>query len=123
MLISPEPHGVELAIASSLTEMFAPDLMSRRLACLERHYPEIPSWAYDYFRNRPPQAKRDCGEAWSIVVRGCATPKAQREAVKALEFKCSVLWSMLDAILEVCGKPKGKARNGASSRSGKAGPS
>ena len=98
----------ELAVASSLTEMFAPDLMNRRLASLEEHYPEIPSWAYDYFRNRPPQARRDCGEAWAIVFRHCATPKAQREAVRALEFKCSVLWSMLDAILEACEKMKTK---------------
>jgi len=26
------------------------------------------------------------------------TPELQREAVRALEFKCDVLWSMLDAI-------------------------
>ena len=92
----------ELAVASSLTEMFAPDLMVRRLAALEKQYPDVPTWAYDYFRNRPPQARRDCGEAWSLVVRHCATPELQREAVSALKFECGVLWKMLDAILDAC---------------------
>jgi pyrroloquinoline-quinone synthase len=93
----------ELAVASSLTEMFAPDLMTRRLASMEKHYPAIPSWSYDYFRNRPPQAKRDQGEAWALVARHCDTPELQREAVTALEFKCGVLWKMLDAIMAACG--------------------
>jgi pyrroloquinoline-quinone synthase len=94
----------ELAVASSLTEMFAPDLMTRRLAGLEQNYPGIPSWSYDYFRNRPPQARRDCGEAWALVVKHCATPQLQRQAVDALKFKCRVLWSLLDSILAACRK-------------------
>lgn len=100
----------ELAVASSLTEMFAPDLMIRRLAALEKNYRQIPTWAYDYFRNRPPQARRDCGEAWSLVVKHCDTAKAQREAVKALQFKCGVLWRMLDAIMADCDKRKATKR-------------
>jgi pyrroloquinoline-quinone synthase len=28
----------------------------------------------------------------------CNTPELQREAVRALEFKCDVLWSVLDSI-------------------------
>ena len=89
----------ELAVASSLTEMFAPDLMNRRLASLERHYPSIPSWSYDYFRNRPPLARRDQKEAWALTARSCTTPKLQRQAVAALKFKCDLLWAMLDAIM------------------------
>jgi len=89
----------ELAVASSLTEMFAPDLMKRRLASLEMHYPSIPSWSYDYFRNRPPLARRDQKEAWTLTVRSCATPELQRQAVAALRFKCQLLWDMLDAIM------------------------
>ncbi len=89
----------ELAVASSLTEMFAPDLMNRRLASLERHYPMIPSWSYDYFRNRPPLARRDQKEAWALTARNCTTPKLQRHAVAALRFKCDLLWKMLDAIM------------------------
>jgi pyrroloquinoline-quinone synthase len=33
----------------------------------------------------------------------CNTPELQREAVHALEFKCDVLWSMLDAIHQAYG--------------------
>jgi pyrroloquinoline-quinone synthase len=95
----------EMGVASSLTEMFAPDLMVRRLAALEKQYPAIPSWAYDYFRNRPPQARRDCGEAWTILVARCTTPELQREAVAALQFKCEVLWKMQDAILAASPDP------------------
>jgi pyrroloquinoline-quinone synthase len=88
----------ELAVASSLTEMFAPDLMIRRLAGLERHYPSIPAWSYDYFRNRPPLARRDQKEAWALTAQSCTTPGLQRQAVAALRFKCDLLWRMLDAI-------------------------
>ena len=100
----------EMGVASSLTEMFAPDLIVRRLAALEKLYPAIPSWAYDYFRNRPPQARRDCGEAWAILVPQCRTPELQREAVAALQFKCEVLWKMQDAILAACQQPGGPPR-------------
>jgi pyrroloquinoline-quinone synthase len=31
-----------VAIASSLTEMFAPDLMAQRLAAFQKHYPWVP---------------------------------------------------------------------------------
>jgi pyrroloquinoline-quinone synthase len=89
----------ELAVASSLTEMFAPDLMIRRLASLEEHYPSIPAWAYDYFRNRPPLARRDQQEAWALTAQSCTTPELQRKAVLALRFKCKLLWEMLDAIM------------------------
>ena len=89
----------ELAVASSLTEMFAPDLMNHRLACLEKYYPAIPAWSYDYFRNRPPLAKRDQQEAWSLTARSCTSPELQRKAVAALRFKCQLLWNMLDAIM------------------------
>ena len=87
-----------IAIASSLTELFAPDLMKVRLAAFEKFYPWIDSDGLDYFRRRTAQAKRDSDEALSITLEYCNTPELQREAVRALEFKCDVLWSILDAI-------------------------
>jgi len=90
----------ELAVASSLTEMFAPDLMNRRLASLEKHYPAIPAWSYDYFRNRPPLARRDQKEAWALTAQNCTTPELQSQAIAALRFKCELLWKMLDAIMD-----------------------
>jgi pyrroloquinoline-quinone synthase len=87
-----------IAIASSLTELFAPDLMTARLAAFEKFYSWIDARGLDYFRRRVTQARRDSDEALAITLEYCITPELQREAVRALEFKCDVLWSMLDAI-------------------------
>jgi pyrroloquinoline-quinone synthase len=87
-----------IAIASSLTELFAPDLMKTRLAAFEKFYPWIDPRGLDYFRRRTTQAQRDSDEALAITLKYCNTPELQREAVRALEFKCDVLWSILDAI-------------------------
>ena len=87
-----------VAIASSLTELFAPDLMKRRLAAFEKFYSWIDPRGLDYFRRRVTQAQRDSNEALAITLEYCNTPELQREAVRALEFKCDVLWSILDAI-------------------------
>jgi pyrroloquinoline-quinone synthase len=87
-----------VAIASSLTELFAPDLMKRRLAAFEKFYSWIDPRGLDYFRRRTIQARYDSNEALAITLEYCNTPELQREAVRALEFKCDVLWSILDAI-------------------------
>jgi pyrroloquinoline-quinone synthase len=86
------------AIASSLTELFAPDLMAERLAAFERYYPWIDPRGLAYFRARLTQAPRDCEHALQVVTEYCRTPDEQEGAVAALSFKCDVLWSMLDAI-------------------------
>ncbi len=87
-----------VAVASSLTELFAPDLMARRLAAFREHYRWVPDWAFDYFQSRVTQARIDSEEALALTLRWCDTPELQRAAVDALRFKCDVLWSMLDAI-------------------------
>ena len=86
------------AVASSLTELFAPDLMAERLAAFEQHYPWIDRQALAYFRARLSQAPRDSEHALEVVTRYCLTPEQQAAAVAALSFKCDVLWSMLDAV-------------------------
>ena len=86
------------AVASSLTELFAPDLMAQRLAAFERYYPWIDSGGLAYFRARLTQAPRDGEHALEVVTERCRTPDEQARAVAALSFKCDVLWSMLDAI-------------------------
>jgi pyrroloquinoline-quinone synthase len=92
-----------IAIASSLTELFAPDLMTARLAAFEKFYRWIDPRGLDYFRRRVTQARRDSDDALAITLEYCNTPELQREAVRALEFKCDVLWSLLDAIHHVYG--------------------
>jgi pyrroloquinoline-quinone synthase len=86
------------AVASSLTELFAPDLMAERLAAFERHYSWIDPQGLGYFRARLTQAPRDSEHALEVVTEHCRTPDQQAAAVAALSFKCDVLWSVLDAI-------------------------
>ncbi len=87
-----------IAVASSLTELFAPMHMKIRVEGMEKHYSWIPVWGYDYFRGRITQAAVDSGEALLLTVKYCDTPELQRRAVAALEFKCDVLWCLLDAV-------------------------
>ena len=86
------------AVASSLTELFAPDLMAERITAFERYYPWIDRAGLAYFRARLTQAPRDCEHALHVVTERCRRPDEQAAAVAALSFKCDVLWSMLDAI-------------------------
>lgn len=86
------------AVASSLTELFAPDLMAERLAAFERFYTWIEPEGFAYFRSRLTQAPRDSEHALEVVREHCRTPDEQVRAVEALSFKNDVLWSMLDAI-------------------------
>jgi pyrroloquinoline-quinone synthase len=86
------------AVASSLTELFAPDLMAERLAAFERYYPWIDAGGLAYFRARLDQAPRDCEHALEVVTAHCLTAESQALALDALSFKCDVLWSMMDAI-------------------------
>jgi pyrroloquinoline-quinone synthase len=86
------------AVASSLTELFAPDLMSERLTAFERRYPWIDRDGLVYFRARLEQAPRDSEHALEVVTRHCSSNEQRTRAVAALSFKCDVLWSMMDAI-------------------------
>src|SRR6516165_9106280 len=76
-----------IAIASSLTELFAPDLMATRLAAFEKFYSWIDPHGLDYFRRRTTQARQDSEQALAITVEYCNTSELQRDAVCALEFK------------------------------------
>lgn len=86
------------AVAASLTELFAPDLMQERIAAFESHYNWVAPAGLTYLKTRLTQAPRDAIYALDLVTRYCQTRKQQQRAIAALEFKCDVLWSMLDAI-------------------------
>jgi pyrroloquinoline-quinone synthase len=86
------------AVASSLTEFFAPDLMSRRIAAWEAHYPWIDQGTLDYFRSRVTRARADSHEAIDFVTARATTRAEQEACVAALITKCDILWAMLDAI-------------------------
>jgi pyrroloquinoline-quinone synthase len=51
-----------------------------------------------YFSQRPPLAERDSRFALDYVKQHARTAEAQQQVLAALEFKCDVLWAMLDAL-------------------------
>src|SRR5258708_32120533 len=67
-------------VASSLTELFAPDLMTKRLAAFEQHYTWIDPEALAYFRSRPPLATRDSDHGLALVHAWCGTREEQERA-------------------------------------------
>jgi pyrroloquinoline-quinone synthase len=86
------------AVAATLTELFAPDLMKERIAAFERYYPWVDGAGLAYFRSRLTQAPRDASHALELVKEHCPSRPQQERAIAALAFKCDVLWSVLDAI-------------------------
>jgi pyrroloquinoline-quinone synthase len=86
------------AVASSLTELFAPDLMRKRIAAFPTHYPWVDTAALEYFRSRLVQAPRDSQQGLSLVLTHCTDVERQRKAFEALAFKLELLWVMIDTI-------------------------
>ena len=86
------------AIASSLTELFSPAIISERMDGMLAHYDFVTRDTLTYFERRPPEAARDSDFALDYVKRYARTPDAQAAVLAALEFKCDVLWAMLDAL-------------------------
>jgi len=87
-----------VAVASSLTEAFAPDLMVRRIAAWEEHYPWVDPAGLAYFRARVPRARADSEEAIAFVTQHATTPELQDACVAALVRKTEVLWHLLDCV-------------------------
>jgi coenzyme PQQ biosynthesis protein C len=86
------------AVASSLTEMFSPGIISERMAGMLANYPFVTRETLSYFDKRPPQAQRDADFALNYVKQNAKRPEQQQAVLAALEFKCGVLWAMLDAL-------------------------
>ena len=86
------------AVASSLTEFFAPDLMSRRILAWQEHYPWVDADMLAYFRSRVPRARFDSEEAISFVVANATTFELQERCVAALIRKTEILWHLLDCV-------------------------
>jgi pyrroloquinoline-quinone synthase len=84
------------AVASSLTELFAPSLMAHRLEAWKRHYPWVRSESLEYFELRISRATLDSSQAVEFVVQHASTYALQERCVRALIKKADILWSMLD---------------------------
>lgn len=101
-------EGADLlvAVAASLTELFASDIMATRIAAFEKHYPWVDPEALGYFRNRTRQAPRDAAFGLRFVQEQARTRSDQERCVAAVERKCEILWSLLDAVEAAHRRPR-----------------
>jgi coenzyme PQQ biosynthesis protein C len=86
------------AVASSLTELFAPNIIANRVAGMLKNYDFVDAQTLSYFNARLTQAPRDADFALDYVKREARTPEQQQAVLAALSFKCDVLWAQLDAL-------------------------
>ena len=86
------------AVASSLTEMFSPDIIAERVAGMLSHYPFVSPDTLVYFNARLTQAPRDADFALNYVKTHARNFEEQNAVLAALRFKCDVLWAQLDAL-------------------------
>ena len=86
------------AMASSLTELFAPGIIRDRVAGMLVNYDFVDEETLGYFRPRLDQAPRDADFALAWVSERATTPALRRAVCDALLFKCDLLWAQLDAL-------------------------
>ncbi|KAA2213639.1 pyrroloquinoline-quinone synthase PqqC [Pseudoroseomonas oryzae] len=86
------------AVASSLTEMFSPNIISERVSGMLRNYDFVNEATLAYFTPRLTQAPQDVAFALDYVKREARTRAGQEQVLAALRFKCDLLWAQLDAL-------------------------
>jgi pyrroloquinoline-quinone synthase len=87
-----------VAVASSLTELFAPSIHRERIAGMLENYDFIDDEVMAYFKRRLTQAPTDADFALNYVRANAHSLTEQEACVAAVRFKCDVLWSQLDAL-------------------------
>lgn len=86
------------AVASSLTELFAPKIIAERVEGMLAGYDFVSRETLSYFGARLTQAPRDADFALRYCIETAKTRDQQNACIAALTFKCNVLWAMLDAL-------------------------
>jgi coenzyme PQQ biosynthesis protein C len=87
-----------IAVASSLTELFAPKIHKERISGMLENYNFIDDKVMAYFKRRLTQAPRDADFALQYVLKNAKTREEQEACIEAVRFKCNVLWVQLDAL-------------------------
>jgi len=87
-----------VAVASSLTELFAPSIHRERIAGMLENYSFVNEEVMAYFKRRLSQAPRDADFALEYVKQNAQTRSEQEACVAAVRFKCNTLWVQLDAL-------------------------
>jgi len=88
------------AVASSLTELFAPHIHQQRITTWPEQYPWVDTAGLLYFKNRLTQARRDVAHGLKFTLEYFSQTRAlQERALEILQFKLNVLWALADAIM------------------------
>ncbi len=88
------------AVASSLTELFAPHIHQQRIETWPQQYPWVKPEGLHYFKNRLSQARRDVEHGLRFTLAYFSQSRAlQERALQILQFKLDVLWALADAIM------------------------
>jgi pyrroloquinoline-quinone synthase len=86
------------AIASSLTELFAPSIHEERIAGLLKHYDFANERTLAYFQRRLKEAPEDVAFTLKWVLERADTRERQQAVLDAVTFKTDLLWAQLDAL-------------------------
>ncbi len=86
------------AVASSLTELFAPKIHEERIAGLLAHYDFANERTMAYFKRRLKEAPEDVKFGLAYVTREARTRDQQEAVLDAVRFKTGMLWAQLDAL-------------------------
>ena len=93
------------AVASSLTELFAPDIHRQRIASMLEHYDFADETTLSYFRKRLEETPKDVAFGLAYVLGEARTAEQQQGVIDALIFKTDVLWAQLDALYHAYVEP------------------
>ncbi len=75
------------AIASSLTELFSPEIIGERVEGMLKSYDFVSAETLAYFAKRPPQAQRDADFALDYVKRHARTPDTQQAVLRGARIQ------------------------------------
>jgi pyrroloquinoline-quinone synthase len=88
------------AVASSLTELFAPHIHQQRIDTWPTQYPWVDLAGLHYFKQRLTQARRDVAHGLRFTLDYFSQTRAlQERALEILQFKLDLLWALADAIM------------------------
>ena len=91
-------HSLLEAVASSLTELFAPTIHRERIAGFLEHYDFANETTLSYFRKRLDEGPKDVKFGLDYVLGEARTAEQQAGVLAALIFKTDMLWAQLDAL-------------------------
>ena len=75
------------AIASSLTELFSPVIISERMEGMLKNYDFVTAETLAYFSQRPPQAERDSRFALDYVKAHARTAETQAQRARGARIQ------------------------------------